>query len=98
MTLHSRVSVPDFRVTKWTIALKGPCLFTASCQSTRLFPSSVLKNIWPISASSDAAEFFFAGPVMGAGGGNDVLFDHDAAHVVAAEAQTHLARLQTLRH
>src|ERR1035441_9817001 len=48
--------------------------------------------------ADDAAEFLFAGPVMGAGGGDDVLFDHDTAHVVAAEAQTHLARLQTLRY
>src|ERR1017187_254058 len=48
--------------------------------------------------ADDAAEFLFAGPVVGAGGGDHVLFDHDAAYVVAAETQAHLAGLQTLRH
>jgi hypothetical protein len=48
--------------------------------------------------ADDAAQFLFAGAVVGAGGGDHVLFDHDAAHVVAAEAQAHLAGLQTLRH
>jgi hypothetical protein len=44
--------------------------------------------------ADDAAQFFFAGAVMRAGGGDHVLLDHDAAHVVAAEAQAELAGLQ----
>ena len=47
--------------------------------------------------ADDAAQFLFAGAVMRAGGGDDVLLDHDAAHVVAAEAQAQLAGLQSLR-
>ena len=41
---------------------------------------------------------FFAGMMAGAGRGDHVLFDHDAADVVAAEAQADLAGLQPLRH
>jgi hypothetical protein len=48
--------------------------------------------------ADDAAQFLFAGAMVRAGGRHHVLFDHDAAHVVAAEAQTQLAGLQPLRH
>src|ERR1022692_1076841 len=46
--------------------------------------------------ADDAPQLFFAGVVMCAGGGDHVLLDHDAAHVVAAEAQADLAGLQSL--
>ena len=48
--------------------------------------------------ADDAAELLFAGAVMSPGGRYDVLLDHDAADVVAAEAQAELAGLQALRH
>jgi len=48
--------------------------------------------------ADDAAELFFGGAVVGAGGGDDVLLDHDAAHVVAAETETELAGLEALGH
>src|ERR1017187_199254 len=47
--------------------------------------------------ADDAAQFLFGGAIVGAGGGDDVLFDHDAAHIVAAEAQPELAGLEALR-
>ena len=47
--------------------------------------------------ADDAAQLFFAGAVVRAGRGDDVLLDHDAAHIVAAEAQAKLAGLQPLR-
>src|SRR5712691_2168202 len=39
----------------------------------------------------DAAELGFVGAVAHAGGVNDVFFDEDAAHIVGAELQAHLA-------
>ena len=48
--------------------------------------------------ADDAAQLFFGGAVGDAGGAHHVLFQHDRAHVVAAEAQAHLADFQTLRH
>ena len=47
--------------------------------------------------ADDAAEFFFRGAVAGAGGFDDVLFEHDGAYVVAAEAQAQLEDLEALR-
>src|SRR5579884_466736 len=41
--------------------------------------------------ADDAAQFFFGGAVGDAGGAHDVLFEHHRAHVIAAEAQPHLA-------
>ncbi len=43
--------------------------------------------------ADDAAQFLFAGAMMGARGGDHIFFDHDAAYVVAAEAQPKLAGL-----
>src|ERR1039458_5877883 len=43
--------------------------------------------------ADDAPQLFFAGVVVRAGGGDHVLLDHDAAHVVATEAQAELAGL-----
>ena len=37
--------------------------------------------------ADDSAQFFFAGAVVRASGGDHVLFDHDASYVVAAETQ-----------
>src|SRR5208282_3073919 len=48
------------------------------------------------SVADDAAQFLFGGAVGGAGGLDYVFFEHDRADIVAAEAQTHLADLQTL--
>ena len=47
--------------------------------------------------ADDAAKFFLGGAVLGAGGADDVFFEHDAADVVAAEAEAHLQDLQALR-
>src|ERR1035441_3272468 len=46
----------------------------------------------------DAPQFFFSGAVGYTGGADDVFLQHYRAHVVAAEAQAHLADFQTLRH
>ena len=40
------------------------------------------------SVTNQAAQLLFGGPVMRAGRGNHVLFNHDATYVVATEAQT----------
>lgn len=45
--------------------------------------------------ADEAAEVFFTGVVVGSGLRDDVFFDHDAAHVIAAKAEAHLADLQT---
>src|SRR6478736_7624652 len=49
------------------------------------------------SVADDAAEFFLCGAVRGAGGLDDVLFEHDGAYVVAAEVQSQLEDLEALR-
>src|ERR1035438_3073921 len=46
----------------------------------------------------DAPQFFFSGAVGYTSGADDVFLQHYRAHVVAAEAQAHLADFQTLRH
>src|SRR5215469_4830031 len=48
--------------------------------------------------ADDAAKFLFGGAVGYAGGAHDVFFEHDAADVVTAKAQAHLADFQALRH
>src|SRR3954466_4711521 len=48
--------------------------------------------------ADNASEFFLAGPMMRTGGGDDVLLDHNAADVVAAETESQLAGLQALRY
>src|SRR5690606_27711121 len=45
----------------------------------------------------DAAELVVGGAESGAGGGDDVFFDHEAAQVVGAESQGELADAQPLR-
>src|SRR5690349_18772790 len=44
--------------------------------------------------ADDAAEFFFGGAVAGAGGFDDVFFEHDGAYVVAAEMEAKLEDLE----
>ena len=46
--------------------------------------------------ADDAAKFFFCGAVRGAGGFDDVFFEHDGAYVVAAEAEAELEDLKAL--
>src|SRR5580658_8064305 len=48
--------------------------------------------------SYDAPQLFFGGAIVYTGGADDVLFEHHRAHVVAPEAQAHLADLQSLRY
>src|SRR5262249_9121176 len=43
------------------------------------------------------AEFLLAGPMVGPGRRYHVLFDHDAADIIPAEAETKLAGLEALR-
>ena len=45
----------------------------------------------------DASEFAVVGAIASTGRADHVLFDHDAAHVVHAESQAHLANLQSDR-
>src|ERR1017187_3709507 len=48
--------------------------------------------------SYDAPQFFFGCAVGDARGADDILLQHYRAHVIAAEAQSHLADFQPLRH
>src|SRR5256885_678885 len=48
--------------------------------------------------ADDVAQLFFRGAIGGAGGADYVFFEHHRPNVVAAEAQAHLADLQSLRH
>src|ERR1700722_2892435 len=46
--------------------------------------------------ADDAAEFFFGGAIVDAGGADYILFKHHRADVVAAEAQSHLEDFESL--
>lgn len=46
--------------------------------------------------ADDASEFFLGGAVLGAGGADDIFFEHDGADVVTAEAEAHLEDLEAL--
>jgi len=48
--------------------------------------------------ADQAAQLFLRGAMMRAGGRHHVLLDHDAADVIAAEAQADLAGLESRRH
>src|ERR1051326_914802 len=43
------------------------------------------------------AQHLLVGAIVSASGGDDVLFDHDRAHIVSAKAQRYLPETQTLR-
>src|SRR5688572_27685971 len=46
--------------------------------------------------ANHAAQFLFAGAMMGPGSRNHVFLDHDTAYVVASEAEPELACFQSL--
>ena len=47
--------------------------------------------------ANQVAQSLFVRAIVRAGGGDDIFFYHDGAHVVRAEAQRHLAKTQSLR-
>jgi hypothetical protein len=48
--------------------------------------------------ADDAAQLFFGGAIVHARGSDYIFFQHHRPHVVAAEAEAHLADFQALRH
>ncbi len=57
----------------------------------------VALNGFESGVANDAAQLFFCGAVGSTGCFHDVLFQHDRADVIAAEAQTKLEDFQSLR-
>src|SRR5262245_49992814 len=94
--------MPDVRatasLTAWVASGLNP--------STRTIRPQLIQKVRPIQRipllgdeagiADHAPQFFLARTMMRARGGHHVLLDHDAADVIAAEAQPYLASLQSL--
>src|SRR6266404_7802054 len=82
---------------RWTA--EGGCPLRRLCSIQEILPiQRVPLRRTKARIAYDAPQLFFGCAVVHTRGADDVLLQHHGAHVVAAEAQAHLADFQSLGH